>query len=156
MQIAMSSSAKGDTTPLYVRLPAAEAEKLDKAAFALRARKQDLVTGLLARYVDPSSEPGLEDLRELGVAGRSARRSDGTRRVTIETRDDTLTVGRHSFRPAEQPEVLTLSEVAELLRVEPETAHALAERGELPGRRVGDEWRFARRAVLEWLARRED
>jgi excisionase family DNA binding protein len=30
---------------------------------------------------------------------------------------------------------------------------ALAEAGELPGRRVGGDWRFAREAVLRWLAR---
>jgi hypothetical protein len=28
---------------------------------------------------------------------------------------------------------------------------ALADAGELPGRRIGDEWRFLRRAVLAWL-----
>jgi excisionase family DNA binding protein len=133
------------TTPLYVRLPAAEADKLDRAAFALKASKQDLVAGLLARYVDPSSPSGLSNLRE--VAGGA-----GTRRVTVETADDTLTVGRHSFLPREAPEVLTLDEVAELLKVDHDTAAALADRGELPGRRVGREWRFARRAVLDWLA----
>jgi excisionase family DNA binding protein len=28
----------------------------------------------------------------------------------------------------------------------------LAERGELPARRIGDSWRFSRRALLDWLA----
>jgi excisionase family DNA binding protein len=148
-------TAGRDTTPLYVRLPATEAEKLDRAAFALRAPKQDIVAGLLARYVDPASSEGLQSLRELGAVGRSARGSGGARRVTIETQDDTLTVGRHSFLPTEEPEVLTLSEVAELLKVDLKTVDELAERGELPGRRLGDEWRFARVAVLEWLAGRE-
>jgi hypothetical protein len=27
-----------------------------------------------------------------------------------------------------------------------------AERGELPGRRIGDEWRFGREALLAWLS----
>lgn len=141
-------AAARPTTPLYVRLPAEQAEKLDRAAFALKASKQDLVAGLLARYVDPSSPAGLATLREMTSGG-------GTRRVTVETADDTLTVGRHSFLPAEPPEVLTLEEVADLLKVEPEIAAALAESGELPGRRVGEEWRFARRAVLDWLAEKE-
>jgi excisionase family DNA binding protein len=28
----------------------------------------------------------------------------------------------------------------------------LAERGELPGRRIGEAWRFSRAALLQWLA----
>ena len=50
------------------------------------------------------------------------------------------------------PNVLTLEGVAELLAVEPEVIAELASRGELPGRRIGGAWRFARSAVLEWLA----
>lgn len=49
-------------------------------------------------------------------------------------------------------EVLTLEELAELLQVDEGVVHALAERGELPGRQLGGCWRFSRRAVLEWLA----
>jgi excisionase family DNA binding protein len=37
-----------------------------------------------------------------------------------------------------------------------ETAVAeLAEAGELPGRRLGGEWRFSREAVLAWLGRHD-
>jgi hypothetical protein len=32
----------------------------------------------------------------------------------------------------------------------------MAEAGELPGRRIGEEWRFSRRAVLDWLASAND
>jgi excisionase family DNA binding protein len=134
------------TTPLYVRIPASEAEKLDRAAFELRARKQDLVSGLVSRYVDPSSPSGLAALSELAAA------ADAGRRVTVETSEDSWTVGRHAFLPTEAPDVLTVEEVAELLKVEREAIEGLAAAGELPGRRVGDEWRFARSAVLEWLA----
>jgi excisionase family DNA binding protein len=134
------------TTPLYVRIPATEAEKLDRAAFELRARKQDLVSGLVSRYVDPSSPSGLAALRDLAGA------ADAGRRVTVETSEDAWTVGRHSFLPSEAPDVLTVDEVADLLKVAPEAIEELAAAGELPGRRVGEEWRFARSAVLEWLA----
>ncbi len=48
--------------------------------------------------------------------------------------------------------MLTLEEVAELLSVEPEAVAALASSGELPGRRIAGAWRFARAAVLDWLA----
>ena len=143
----MAAEPRPPTTPLYVRIPATEAEKLDRAAFALRARKQDLVSGLVSRYVDPSSAAGLAALQSLA--------GDGSRRVTVETTEDSWTVGRHDFLPAEAPDVLTVAEVAELLRADAEAVEELADRGELPGRRVGDEWRFARTAVLEWLAKGE-
>jgi excisionase family DNA binding protein len=52
----------------------------------------------------------------------------------------------------EDRSVLMLDGVAELLAVEPEVVAELAARGELPGRRIGGAWRFARAAVLDWLA----
>jgi excisionase family DNA binding protein len=131
-----------EKTPLYVRIPRAEAEKLDRAAFELGASKQDLVAGLLSKYVRPDSEAGLRSLRAVATPRRE---------TTVET-DDDLVVGRASFRPFEPREVLTLSELAAWLEVPPETVRSLAESGELPGRRLGDEWRFARAAVLDWLA----
>ena len=123
---------------VFARIPHTEAAKLDRAAFELKTTKQDLIAGLVARYVDP------DDLRPLAdLAGR---------RVTIETADDSLTVGRASFQPAGPAEVLTAEQLAELLQAEPAAIEEMAERGELPGRRVGDGWRFSRRAVLAWLA----
>jgi hypothetical protein len=65
---------------------------------------------------------------------------DTLRRVTVETTQDGLTVGHAEFRPLAPPDVLTVAE--------------LAEQGELPGRKLAREWRFARDAVLDWLARR--
>jgi excisionase family DNA binding protein len=64
-------------------------------------------------------------------------------------------LGRHAFRPYEQADVLTLEELAELLSVDAAAIEQLADSGELPGRRIGGAWRFARVAVLEWLARPE-
>ena len=119
-------------TPLYVRLPEAHAERLDRAAFELKASKQDIVSGLIARYVEPGS-------------------TDRLRRVVIEAGEDQMATGRHSFTPADPGEVLTLAQLAELLQVEEEAASELADAGELPGRKVGGEWRFARSAILRWL-----
>ena len=135
--------AKPSTSALYVRIPTPEAEKLDRASFELKAPKQDLVSGLVARYVDPSSEAGLAALRELGLRQRPGADS---RRVIVETSDDSLTVGRHSFRASEPAEVMTLEQVAELLQVPSEAIEEQAEAGSLPGRRIGGEWRFGRRA----------
>ncbi|HSD87946.1 MAG TPA: helix-turn-helix domain-containing protein [Kofleriaceae bacterium] len=39
-------------TPLYVKLPNAAVEKLDRAAAATGLRKKDLVAGLLTKYLD--------------------------------------------------------------------------------------------------------
>jgi excisionase family DNA binding protein len=137
------AAERTDTAGLFVRIPVAEAEKLDRAAFELKTPKQDLVAGLLARYVDPASSRSLARLGELG----------GRRRVTVETvADDALVVGQHSFRPSGEPEVMTLPEVADWLQVDEESVEALATDGELPGQRIGEEWRFARQAVLDWLA----
>jgi excisionase family DNA binding protein len=121
----MSSTEK----PLFVRLPAAEADKLDRASHELRVAKKDLVTALVARA-----------------------RFDDMRRVVIETGGDELTVGRADFRPHAVPEVLTLEGAAELLQLAPEAVAELAAAGELPGRRIGEDWRFSRAAVLAWLA----
>ena len=61
-----------ETTALYVRIPKTEAEKLDRAAFELKAHKRDLVTALVAHYVDPSTREGLDQLRALGAHGRAS------------------------------------------------------------------------------------
>jgi excisionase family DNA binding protein len=48
--------------------------------------------------------------------------------------------------------VLTAEQAAELLQVTEAEVLALAEAGTLPGRRIGDKWRFSRPALIEWLA----
>jgi excisionase family DNA binding protein len=121
-----------ERTALYVRIPVAVAEKLDRAAFDLKRSKQDLIAGLV-----------------------SAADADTLRRVTVETTDDTYTIGHASFRAFSPPDVLTIAQLAEWLQVEEAAVAELAESGELPGRRLGDEWRFSREAVLDWLGRRE-
>ena len=65
-----------------------------------------------------------------------------------------LTLGRVEVAntPEVGDEVLTLGEVANLLKVSADAVRSRAEEGELPGRRFGKEWRFARMAVLAWLA----
>ena len=53
--------------------------------------------------------------------------------------------------PEAGDEVLTLDEAAALLKLPADAVRASAEEGGLPGRRLGNEWRFARSAVLAWL-----
>ena len=114
--------------PLFVRLPVAEARKLDAAAKRLETPKGRLVAELVARHLEPQEPPvGIDALRGAPV-------------------------GRFNFLPVQDLEVLTLDQVAELLTIEPDVVRELAESGELPGRKLGDEWRFSRSAVLDWLA----
>lgn len=48
-------------------------------------------------------------------------------------------------------DVLTADEAATLLGVSAWTVRDQARQGRLPGRKVGKEWRFYRRAILQWL-----
>ena len=130
-----------DRSPLFVRLTSEQAGRLDRAAAALRAHKKDLIGGLVERYVDPENPKSLSELGEIA----------GARRVTVDLGGDAPVVGHASVRPAEPPEVLDVAQAAELLAVDESAIPELAEKGELPGRRIGDAWRFSRRALLDWL-----
>src|SRR3954452_13645604 len=114
----MPTSSTPPTTPLFVRLPADEARRLDRAAFERGTSKRELVTDAVTRLLDGE-----------------------------------VTVGHAGVLPAADPEVLTVEQVAELLRVDAEVVRTLAREGAIPARKVGRHWRFARGAVLEWLGR---
>ena len=120
-------------TALYVRIPQSHAEKLDRVAFELKVPKQDLIAGLV------------EDMK---IAPGFTRR-----RTEVVEVDDNLSVGRASFLPYGQPEVLTLPEAADLLQVEEDVVSEMAECGDVPARKLGDDWRFSRIALIDWLGR---
>jgi excisionase family DNA binding protein len=123
-----------DYTALYVRIPSAQAEKLHRAADVLGTPKRELITKLVAQF-DPDDPVWTRE-----VAGPLA------------SAQAEWSVGQHSFRPASELEILTPAQLAGLLQIEEETVVELAEQGELPGRKVGEEWRFSREAILAWLA----
>ena len=50
------------------------------------------------------------------------------------------------------PDVLTLDEAARYLRIPQETIERQAARGQIPGRRIEDTWRFLRSAIDQWLS----
>jgi excisionase family DNA binding protein len=52
----------------------------------------------------------------------------------------------------EAPDVLTLDEAAAYLRVAPDAVLRMIGDEQLPARRFGSEWRFAKAAVQAWLA----
>ena len=136
----MQSTPK-PTSALYVRLPAAEAAKLDRAAHALGVAKKDLVTGLVARYVDPDSGAGLTDL------SRSVQRHQ----VAIDLPEPQPPVGRITFSEPFFPEVLSAEQVASFLQTPVAAVIEMAARGELPARQIAGEWRFSRQALILWL-----
>lgn len=52
-------------------------------------------------------------------------------------------------------DVLDVEGAAKFLMVTMYTLRALARDGKIPARKVGREWRFNRRALLDWLATTE-
>ena len=110
-------------TPLFVRLPKDQAAALDRLVDVTGRHKQHLVSELLA------------DRLTLGAGPVSVGRVEVTNTPIPLTND-----------------VLTLEEAAALLKLSADTVRSRAEEGDLPGRRFGKEWRFARIAVLAWLA----
>jgi excisionase family DNA binding protein len=111
-----------DRTPLFVRLPRNQAVALDRLADATGRQKQHLVSELLGERLKTS--------RPLSLG-----------RVELTSTPDVGT-----------DEVLTLEEVAALLKLSVDAVQSRAEQGDVPGRRFGKEWRFSRLAVLTWLA----
>jgi len=50
-----------------------------------------------------------------------------------------------------EKEVLNVEETGKFLGFAPYTIREKARDGEIPGRKIGGEWRFSRRLLLEWL-----
>ena len=117
-------TAKEETSALFVRVPARQAEVLDRVAFELKRPKRAIVSALLATLETNPARP------VLGHAGFDAPAAGDDDR-----------------------EVLDLNQLAAYLGVDVTVIRKLADDGELPGRQLGGEWRFARGAVLDWLAR---
>jgi excisionase family DNA binding protein len=51
------------------------------------------------------------------------------------------------------PPVMTITEVAEYLRIPRGSVYKLAQRGRIPCQKVGRHWRFRREAIDDWLSR---
>lgn len=128
---------------LYVRLPNSAVDKLDRAAQTLGVHKKDLVAGLVTKYVDPDSRRGLDELGQLAHP----------RHLSGQGSEGGAALGSYSFRPYELPEVLTAEQAAQFLQIAESVVLELAEAGQLPGRKLGAVWRFARAALVDWLAR---
>ena len=51
-----------------------------------------------------------------------------------------------------EDEILTIRELAALLKIGEKTAYTMAQNGELPGFKVRDQWRFRRVDIDAWIA----
>lgn len=53
--------------------------------------------------------------------------------------------------PPMTDEILTLSEVAQMLKVAEKTVYTMAQKGDLPAFKVGGQWRFRRTDLNAWI-----
>jgi nitrogen PTS system EIIA component len=51
-------------------------------------------------------------------------------------------------------EILTIEEVAQLLRVSERTVYDWAQKGEIPGGKIGTSWRFKKDIIEQWISKR--
>jgi excisionase family DNA binding protein len=52
-------------------------------------------------------------------------------------------------------EVLTIKEVAQLLKVGEKTVYSMAQTGELPAFKVRGQWRFSRKDIDAWIVQQK-
>ncbi|UUA71277.1 helix-turn-helix domain-containing protein [Cellvibrio sp. QJXJ] len=48
-------------------------------------------------------------------------------------------------------QVLTLEELAAYLKIPKSTLYKLVQEGRIPGQKLGKQWRFAKKAIDQWL-----
>ena len=53
------------------------------------------------------------------------------------------------------PRVMTVKELSDYLRVHPSTVYKLLRRGDLPGFRIGTDWRFNAEVIDRWCLERK-
>jgi excisionase family DNA binding protein len=111
----------------------------------MKHRRPDPLTGLYTR-IPVSLAASLDTLAN--TSGRAKQQ------IVTEIFEQALSTSSHPSS-AEVADVLTLDEVADLLRVEPDDVLASIDGNGLPGRRVGSVWRFSRTAIQAWLNRPE-
>ena len=51
-----------------------------------------------------------------------------------------------------QDNILTIEELAVYLKISKSSLYKLAQKGEVPGQKVGKHWRFRRDIIDQWLA----
>lgn len=54
-------------------------------------------------------------------------------------------------RRVKRPVVMTIEELSEYLKVSKSSLYKLAQKGSLPGKKIGKHWRFHRDAIDAWI-----
>lgn len=129
----MAKKQPPNEAPLYVKLPSNAIDKLHRAAAALGVHKKDLVADLVTKYVDPDTIESTPLRRPMLMTGGP-------------------TMGQYWYQPHDPPEVMTPREAGDFLQISERNLIELAEAGQVPGRKLGPEWRFSREALVHWLA----
>ena len=52
-------------------------------------------------------------------------------------------------------QILTLEELASYLKIPKSTLYKLVQEGRIPGQKLGKQWRFANRAIDQWLEQQQ-
>lgn len=58
----------------------------------------------------------------------------------------------HRVRSSVKEDILTVREVAEMLKLADKTVYSLVSDGEIPGFKVGGSWRFSKKELEKWVA----
>ena len=52
----------------------------------------------------------------------------------------------------DKTEIMTITEVAELLKIPTSSVYKLAQEGKIPSQKVGRHWRFHRPTIISWVS----
>jgi excisionase family DNA binding protein len=81
--------------------------------------------------------------------GTGTQAANGTNESALDSsRPNNL---RHERGPEPTREILNIEEAAELLGVSLKTFNKVLHSEDVPARKIGREWKFARRALIEWV-----
>ena len=80
--------------------------------------------------------------------GSGTQIANGTNESALASRPSNL---RHERGPEPTREILNIEEAAELLGVSLKTFNKVLHSEDVPARKIGREWKFARRALIEWV-----
>jgi excisionase family DNA binding protein len=80
----------------------------------------------------------------------NARRTQARVRGILAMKGDEQPKGRSTITHVFEP-TLTSEQAAGLLQIHPKTLQKMARKGQVPGHRIGDLWRFRASELDEWL-----
>jgi excisionase family DNA binding protein len=59
--------------------------------------------------------------------------------------------GRQVTQARDEPEIMTVEQVAAMLSVHPSTVYRLLKKHEIPAFKLGSDWRFSRERLERWI-----